>query len=244
MAIQLRLDKYLADMGTGTRSEIKAWIRKGRVMVNGECCNKPETKIILNKDIVLLDNNKIEFIENIYYMMNKPAGVVSATVDNLNDTVLNLIKEQDRKGRKLFPVGRLDKDTEGLLIITNDGELTHKLLSPRKHVDKTYFALVKGRVTDDDTKVFLEGVDIGDDRITLPARLNILSSDDISEIELTIVEGRFHQVKRMFSSVGKEVIYLKRISMGNLRLDNMLLPGEYRMLSDNEINNLKNINCD
>ena len=240
MAMQLRLDKYLANMGTGTRSEIKTWIRKGRVMVNGKPCTRPETKIVFDEDIVILDNCIIEYVEFVYYIMNKPSGVVSATRDNLSDTVIDLILEQDRKGKELFPVGRLDKDTEGLLVITNDGELSHQLLSPRKHVDKTYYARIRGVVTEEDTKAFFEGVDINDDSITLPARLRIISSNDISEIELTIVEGRFHQVKRMFATVGKEVIYLKRVSMGNLKLDNTLLPGEYRMLTNDEVNSLKN----
>jgi 16S rRNA pseudouridine516 synthase len=200
----LRLDKYLADMGVGTRSELKVWIRKGRVSVNGSVCNKPEQKVSIDSDEICLDGKQLNYTQYVYYMLHKPAGVVSATTDKLSKTVLDLITE--KKCKDLFPVGRLDKDTEGLLLITNDGELAHQHLSPRKHVDKVYFAKVKGRVTDEDAKVFQEGVDIGEESLTLPARLIILVTGDISEIELTIQEGKFHQVKQMFEAVGKEVI--------------------------------------
>lgn len=151
-------------------------------------------------------------------------------------TVMDLLKDQRRKG--LFPVGRLDKDTEGLLLITNDGEMAHRLLSPRKHVDKVYYADVQGKVTEKDVLIFAEGVDIGDDRLTMPAELQILESGDISRICLTIREGRFHQVKRMFHAVGKEVIYLKRLQMGPLVLDQELMPGEYRKLTKEEVDSL------
>jgi 16S rRNA pseudouridine516 synthase len=239
MAGQLRLDKYLADMGIGTRSEIKLWIRKGRVKINGELCDKPETKVSMNSDEIYFDDVRVNYIEYLYYMLHKPAGVVSATMDNVSKTVLDLIK--DKQGKDLFPVGRLDKDTEGLLLITNDGELAHQLLSPKKHVDKVYFAKVIGKVTDEDQSAFTKGVDIGEEVLTLPAKLSILKSDDVSEIELTIQEGKFHQVKRMFEAVGKEVIYLKRLSMGSLVLDPSLKLGEYRELTKDEIDNLKEV---
>lgn len=237
MAEQLRLDKYLADMGIGTRSELKAWIRKGRVCVNGTMCNKPEQKVSAASDEIFFDDKKVNYIEYLYYMLHKPAGVVSATVDNVSTTVLDLIKE--RQGKELFPVGRLDKDTEGLLLITNDGDLAHQLLSPKKHVDKVYYAKVKGKVTEQDQEAFLAGVDIGEEKQTLPAKLKIIKSEEISEIELTIQEGKFHQVKRMFEAVGKEVIYLKRLSMGNLVLDVTLAPGEYRQLTQEEVRSLR-----
>ncbi|HWT76444.1 MAG TPA: pseudouridine synthase [Mobilitalea sp.] len=240
MAKQLRLDKYLADMGIGTRSEIKTWIRKGRVKVNGFVCSKPEQKVTLSDDDISFDDKKINYIGYLYIMLHKPAGVVSATMDNVSKTVLDLI--QDKQGKDLFPVGRLDKDTEGLLLLTNDGDLTHQLLSPKKHVDKVYYSKVKGKVTEDDQRAFLKGVDIGEESLTLPAKLTILASDDISEIELTIQEGKFHQVKRMFEAVGKEVIYLKRLSMGSLVLDPNLEIGEYRELTKEEVDKLKNIN--
>ncbi len=236
MAEQLRLDKYLADMGVGTRSEIKDWIRKGRVRVNLEICKKPETKVFIGTDEVSFDEKKVAYRQYLYLMLHKPAGVVSATTDNVSRTVLDLIK--DTQGKELFPVGRLDKDTEGLLLLTNDGDLAHRLLSPRKHVDKVYYAKVAGRVTEEDAEAFLQGVSIDEDYVTLPAQLKILHSGDISEIELTIREGKFHQVKRMFEAVGKEVIYLKRLSMGSLVLDPTLKLGEYRELTGEEIEEL------
>jgi 16S rRNA pseudouridine516 synthase len=238
MSEQLRLDKYLADMGIGTRSEIKTWIRKGRVRLNGEICTKPESKVTTSTDEVLFDEAKVGYVDYCYIMLHKPVGVVSATQDNVSETVLDLITDKQRKD--LFPVGRLDKDTEGLLLITNDGDLAHRLLSPKKHVDKVYYAKVMGRVSLEDIRAFEEGVDIGEESLTLPAKLKILSSDEISEIELTIQEGKFHQVKRMFEAVEKEVIYLKRLSMGSLVLDPKLTPGEYRDLTSQELQLLKN----
>lgn len=237
MAGQLRLDKYLADMGIGTRSEIKEWIRKGRVSLGDSVCSKPESKVTIGTDLVFFDNSLVGYVKNQYIMLHKPAGVVSATNDNVSKTVLDLITDQ--KCKDLFPVGRLDKDTEGLLLITNDGELAHQLLSPKKHVDKVYYARVKGRVTEEDRVAFQQGVDIKDEELTMPAKLTILSSDEMSEVELTLQEGRFHQVKRMFEAVGKEVIYLKRLSMGSLKLDPGLEPGEYRELTEQELAGLK-----
>ncbi len=237
MAEQLRLDKYLADMGVGTRSEIKTYIRKGRVKLNQELCTKPEQKVQPGIDAVSFDDSPVGYIKYQYYMLHKPAGVVSATEDNVSTTVLDLIK--DRKCKDMFPVGRLDKDTEGLLLITNDGELAHRLLSPKKHVDKVYYARIEGRVTMEDATAFEQGVDIGEEAFALPAKLKILVSKEISEIELTIQEGKFHQVKRMFEAVDKKVLYLKRLSMGSLVLDEALKPGEYRELTEEELEALK-----
>lgn len=234
----MRLDKYLADMGCGTRSEVKGYIKRKRIKVNGIICSFSDYKIS-DTDQVTFDDKLISYVHFEYYMLNKPAGVVSATRDNLCDTVLDLITS--RKREDLFPVGRLDKDTEGLLLITNDGELAHRLLSPKKHVDKVYYARILGRVDEQDKKSFLQGVDIGEESLTLPAHLNIIKSDEISEIELTIHEGKFHQVKRMFEAVGKEVVYLKRISMGGLKLDKSLELGAYRELTESEIQYLKSI---
>lgn len=236
MSEQLRLDKYLADMNIGTRSELKTWIRKGRVKVNADICRSPEQKVSA-ADVICFDDKQINYVDYVYLMLHKPAGVVSATNDNVSRTVLDLVEDKQRKD--LFPVGRLDKDTEGLLLLTNDGDLAHRLLSPKKHVDKVYYAKINGRVTEEDDKAFQEGVDIGEERMTLPAKLKIISSDEISEIELTLQEGKFHQVKRMFEAVGKEVIYLKRISMGSLILDPSLAPGEYRSLTEEELEQLK-----
>ena len=238
MGNTVRLDKYLTDMGVGTRSEVKTYIRKGRVQVDGQVVKEPDIKISTTDAQVLVDNNILQYEEFVYYMINKPAGVVSATTDNLCTTVVELVKEANNKD--IFPVGRLDKDTEGLLLITNDGELSHQLLSPRKHVGKVYYAKVKGYVTGEDVQLFEKGIKINDEFTTLPSTLNIIKSDEISDIELTIYEGKFHQVKRMFLAVGKEVIYLKRMSMGNLILDEALAPGEYRRLTQEEIDSLKN----
>ena len=232
----MRIDKYLAEMGQGTRSEIKMLIRSGRVMVDGETVKKPELKIDETTQKVSLDGKQIGYAKKEYYMLHKPAGVISATKDDRDKTVLDLIT--DKKRNDLFPVGRLDKDTEGLLLITNDGELAHRLLSPKKHVDKVYYAKVQGKVDESDVKAFADGVDIGDDTPTKSADLRILKSEEESEIELTITEGRFHQVKRMFHAVGKEVIYLKRLSMGSLVLDKTLTKGEYRSLTEEEIKKL------
>ena len=228
----IRLDKYLADMGCGTRQEVKKFIRSGQVSVDGIVVKKPETKVEQTVQEVFLNGEKVGYESFEYYMLNKPAGVISATEDQGCQTVVDLIK--DKKRKDLFPVGRLDKDTEGLLLITNDGELAHRLLSPKKHVDKTYYAKVQGIVTQEDVRKFAEGVDIHEKKLTAPAVLEVVKSGEVSEILLTICEGKFHQVKRMFEAVGKKVIYLKRLSMGPLQLDETLMPGEYRELTEKE----------
>lgn len=233
----LRLDKYLADMGIGTRSEVKGYMRKGRVFVNGQVVKASDTKVDTLTDEVLFDNQKIGYVSYEYFMLNKPAGVVSATSDNTSKTVIDLIDTSSRKD--LFPVGRLDRDTEGLLVITNDGDLAHRLLSPKKHVGKKYYAEVNGVVTKEDVLMFKEGFLIDEDFKTLPAELTVLEKGEVSKITLTIYEGKFHQVKRMFEAVGKEVTYLKRISMGELELDSSLKPGEYRMLTEKELSLLQ-----
>ena len=232
----VRLDKYLADMGIGTRTEVKKYIRQGKVKVDGIVIKTPEMKIDVNLQEVLCMEQPVVYEEFEYYMLNKPAGVISATSDKTEKTVLDLIDSKKRKD--LFPVGRLDKDTEGLLLITNDGELAHRLLSPKKHVDKLYYARVEGFVGMEDIDAFAKGLDIGDGEYTKPAKLVILKSDSISEIELTIQEGKFHQVKRMFEAVGKKVIYLKRLEMGTLKLDEGLALGEYRPLTQKELEDL------
>lgn len=231
--MRIRLDKYLADMGCGTRSQVKREIAGGSVMVNGAPARRPEDKIDTEKDSVVFRGSPLGYTEYEYFMLNKPAGVVSATEDRTERTVLDLIDARQRKD--LFPVGRLDKDTEGLLLVTNDGGMAHRLLSPKKHVDKVYYAKVAGRITEEHVRLFAEGLDIGDEKPTLPAELTVLSSGEISEIELVIREGRFHQVKRMFQAAGGEVIYLKRLRMGSLVLDRELQPGEYRKLTEEEV---------
>ena len=233
----MRLDKYLCETGFGTRSQVKDLLKKGQVMVNGEVVKKPELKINETTDQILCQGKKASYQKNIYLMLHKPAGVVSATEDSREKTVLDLVRPEDRKNG-LFPVGRLDKDTEGLLLLTDDGELAHRLLSPKKHVDKTYYAKIDGQVTEEHVKQFREGLDIGDEKKTLPAVLTILLSGPVSEIEVTIHEGRFHQIKRMFEAVGCKVTYLKRLSMGSLVLDETLPLGEYRSLTEAELEGL------
>ena len=235
--MKIRLDKYLTEMSVGSRSEVKKAIIKGLTEVNGETVKKPEQKIDPALDQVCFQGRRITYVAMEYYMLNKPAGVVSATEDPRDKTVIDLI--EDRRRKDLFPAGRLDKDTEGLLLITNDGALAHDLLSPKKHVDKKYCAKIEGTVTEEDVELFGKGVDIGEKRVTLPAVLTILSSGEESEITLTIREGKFHQVKRMFEAVGKKVVYLKREEFGGLSLDADLEEGEYRELSDEELALLK-----
>lgn len=235
----MRLDKYLAEMGVGTRQEVKKQIRQGKVTVNGTVVKAADTKIDETCDEVTIGDRNISYVSYEYYMLNKPGGVVSATEDRRDTTVIDLIK--DKKRKDLFPVGRLDKDTEGLLLITNDGDLAHRLLAPKKHVDKVYYAKIDGMVTEEDVKRFAEGIDIGaeEEEMTRPAKLDIMKSAEESEIRLTIHEGKFHQVKRMFLAVGKEVTYLKRERMGTLCLDENLKPGEYRLLTEEEIENVR-----
>lgn len=240
----IRLDKYLAELKVGTRSEVKKLIRAKLVTVNGIPAAKPEMKVDEQKDEVCLRGEKLCYTAFEYYLFHKPAGCVSATEDHLHKTVMDYLSDTVRAD--LFPVGRLDIDTEGLLLITNDGGLAHALLSPAKHVPKTYYAKVLGKVTREDVNLFEKGVDIGEDKLTNPARLTILAAEQdaafdghVSEITLTITEGKFHQVKRMFQAVGKEVLYLKRISMGPLTLPDDLPPGEYRALTEAELTALR-----
>lgn len=233
----IRLDKFLTEVGIGTRSEVKKYIRQGLVTIDSVPAQKPEQKIDEKTAKVCFRGNEIVYAAYEYYLLYKPAGCVSATEDRLHKTVMDYLTDTVRKD--LFPVGRLDLDTEGLLLITNDGALAHDLLSPSKHVEKTYYAKVKGRVTEDDVNRFKKGVDIGEEKPTKPAKLVIVSEGDISEIRLTITEGRFHQVKRMFEAVGKEVVYLKRLSMGSLVLPDDLAPGDYRPLTTQELEALR-----
>lgn len=230
----IRLDKYLSQMNIGTRTEVKSIIRKGKVSVNGEICKNPDTKFDENKTVVCCEGKEIAFEKYVYYMLNKPAGVVSATKDNLDKTVMDLLK--DVQNKEVFPVGRLDKDTEGLLLLTNDGELAHNLLSPKKHVSKTYLVHTKDNITAEQMEMLKKGVDIGEDALTLPA---ITEKINEKEMFLTIYEGKFHQVKRMLKAVGNEVVYLERKKMGELCLDESLKRGEYRKLTADELKLLK-----
>ena len=233
----LRLDKMLAHCGYGSRKEVKSFIRKGEVIVNGEIIKNDDYKVDSDKDEVIVFDESVNYHELVYIMLNKPDGVVSATYDPFKETVIDLVNEY--ASYKVFPVGRLDIDTTGLLLITNDGLLCHKLLAPKSHVDKKYYVDVEGIVTDDDIKKFNDGVWL-DGELCKPAKLEILESNNISKCHVTISEGKYHQVKRMFESVNKKVIYLKRITFGNLTLDNSLKLGEYRKLTDEEIELLRN----
>lgn len=235
MADTIRLDKFLVEMKQGSRSQIREMAKKGRVSVNQVPEKKADRKINPNTDRVCVDGREITYHAVEYYMLNKPQGVVSATADNRDTTVIDLLEEDVRKD--LFPVGRLDKDTEGLLLLTNDGDLAHRLLSPRKHVDKIYYARIEGTLPKDAVKQMATGIHLEDGVHTMPAKLEILNPEG-NEVCLTIHEGKFHQVKRMFLALGCEVVYLKRLSMGPLKLDESLRPGEYRRLTNEELEQL------
>ena len=279
----MRLDKFLADMGVGSRSDLKKAIRKSLVTVNGAVEKDPGAQVSA-EDRICFDGAEIRYAEQQYYMLHKPAGVLSASEDRRQTTVVDLINLNDELVRKdLFPVGRLDKDTEGLLIITNDGPLAHQLLVPKHHIDKTYYAIVTGTITEDDQRAFTRGIRYDEKLTALPATLRVLSTgktvaelrralgftatserllrtrlagpafigaedpaditDDtlVSEVEITIQEGKFHQIKKMVKALpgGKEILYLRRITMGALRLDPALAPGEFRKLRQEEIKILK-----
>lgn len=235
--MKLRIDKFLADMGQGSRSEIKEYIRKGLVSVNGITVKSPSEKADTELDEVSLGGEKVGYVLFEYYILNKPAGVVSATEDSREKTVLDLI---EARRNDLFPVGRLDKDTEGLLLITNDGQLAHELLSPRRRADKTYFVQTDGRLTAEHAELIAEGLRVDEEFTALPGELQIIKSGDTSEAFITIHEGKFHQVKRMMEACGCAVTYLKRISMGALKLPKELKAGEYRALTPQELSDLKN----
>lgn len=237
----IRLDKFLSEMSGWTRSEVKKIVRTGSVTVDGNEVKKPETKIDEKLSIVSVDGRQIKYNKYEYYMLNKPKGFVSATTDREHKTVVDIISSSEKKD--LFPVGRLDIDTEGLLLITNDGELAHRLLAPKNHVEKTYYVEVSGILDDVDVDAVEKCLDIGEEKNTIPAKMEILKTDiqnNISSCYLTIHEGKFHQVKRMMKKLGKTVTYLKRVSMGSLILDSKLKKGNYRKLTEQEIIELKN----
>ena len=230
----MRLDRYLCELNTGSRSQVREFIKKGLVSVNGQVVRSADCKIDEQKDQVLFQGKVLIYQKYVYYMLNKPRGVVSATQDNTAGTVVELLAAEGRKD--LFPVGRLDKDTEGLLLLTNDGELAHRLLSPKKHVDKTYQVTVDHALGPEDIRRLEQGVDIGEDRPTLPAKAEILSENILL---LTIQEGKYHQIKRMLQAVGNQVTALKRICFGGISLDEDLEPGAYRPLTPMEEKYLK-----
>ena len=225
----LRLDKFLCDAGIGSRSQVKVFLKQGLVKVNGEIIKKPEFKVEEERDNVTFRGKEIKYRKYVYYMLNKPKGVVSATKDNLDRTVTDLIKDSGHQN--LFPVGRLDKDTEGLLIMTNDGDLAHRLLSPKRHVDKVYYVELDKILTEEGRRMLETGIDIGEEKPTLPANAQRITD---TSLYLTIREGKYHQVKRMLKAVWCEVTYLKRIAMGAISLDKNLPCGCYRELTEEE----------
>ena len=237
----MRLDKFLAHTGFGTRREVKLLIKSKAIQVNEVTVKDSSMHVNEHSDRVSVYGEVIEYKQFIYLMLNKPAGVVSATEDTRDKTVIDLL-DDDVRHFEPYPVGRLDKDTVGLLLLTNDGALTHRLLSPNKEVPKVYFAKVQGIVNETDIEAFKNGVTLDDGYHTKPGLLQILKSASISEIELTITEGKFHQVKRMFEAVGKKVVYLKRLSMGTLKLDESLVEGTYRELTEEELEQIQQKN--
>lgn len=228
----MRLDKFLCDSNIGTRSQVKAYIRQGLVTVNGKTAAAADLKVDETSDIITFRGDRLHLQGFVYYMLNKPQGVVSATRDNTARTVVELLHGCDLPRAGVFPVGRLDKDTEGLLILTDDGELAHRLLSPKKHVDKTYLVTAEHPLAPEDITRLEQGVDIGEERLTMPAKIKLVTD---TEFLLTIHEGKFHQVKRMLQAVDNRVLALKRTSFGGLDLDGSLKPGEYRELTKQEV---------
>ena len=234
-----RIDKILANLGYGTRKEIKQIARKGLIEVNGEVVKDSGMQVDPKEDMIFINGEQVFYREFIYLMMNKPDGVISATRDSRDETVIDLL-EVEHQVFEPFPVGRLDKDTVGLLLLTNDGELNHRLISPKWKVDKVYRAKIDARVTEKDIQKFKDGITLDDGYVCKEAILEIISAtDEESEIKLTIQEGKFHQVKRMFEAVNKNVTYLQRIEFGTLTLDQDLEEGEYRELTEEEVSILK-----
>jgi len=234
---KMRLDKILSNSGLGSRKEVKQIIKSGEVYVSKKRITDPGYLVDPDKENILVNGEPLYYKKFYYLMMNKPAGVITATRDLNAQTVIDLLSHPYDKFN-LFPVGRLDKDTEGLLILTNDGKLAHQLLSPKKHVSKTYYAEVTGKVGNNDIQAFKQGIQLDKDYITLPAELKILEAADISRVIINVYEGKFHQIKRMFNALSKKVIYLKRLSMSSLKLDESLKPGSYRELTPSELESI------
>lgn len=243
----MRLDKLVAELTGMTRSQARAVITGGRVCVNGEVKKVIADHVKEEQDAVTLDGKPLLFQKFVYYMLNKPAGTVSATKDPDAKTVLSLLSAEDKKKRNLFPVGRLDKDTEGLLLLTDDGMLSHQLISPRKHADKLYFATLAREITEEDITLFASGMKVDEELTAMPALLRHLTKEEAADFvpaggaaaAVTLQEGKFHQVKRMFAATGNEVLYLKRMAMGGVTLDASLKPGEYRTLTEKELTCLR-----
>ena len=229
----MRLDKFLANSGIGSRKEVKELIKQGLIFVNDERIKNSDKNIDEIKDVIKIRDKCIEYRKYVYIMLNKPQNVISATEDNKHKTVIDLIKGYDTYN--IFPVGRLDIDTEGLLLLTNDGKLSHNLLSPKKHVEKEYFVKLKENINDIDINKVENNIELEDGYICKKAKIKRLSKN---ELNISITEGKFHQVKRMFKAVGNEVIFLKRVRMANILLDKNLKSGEYRELTEDELKGL------
>lgn len=239
MAKKQRIDKILSNLGYGSRSEIKKYCKQGSVVVNGSEVSNPGTQVDTENDEILFNGEEVIYREYIYLMMNKPDGVISATYDNREETVIDLL-EVEHQVFNPFPVGRLDKDTVGLLLLTNDGELNHRLISPKWHVDKVYYAKIDKAVDEKDVEAFKNGITLDDGYKCKEGKLEIInSSNEGAEVMVTIQEGKYHQVKRMFEALGKTVVYLKRTEFGGLPLDQELEEGEYRELTEDELALLK-----
>ncbi|GGI40471.1 pseudouridine synthase [Mammaliicoccus stepanovicii] len=231
----MRLDKFLANSGIGTRKEVKKYLKKNLVSVNDEIVKKADMHINPEQDVITFEDIPISYEPVVYLMMNKPAGFISATEDDEHETVIDLVPEYMHLD--LFPVGRLDKDTEGLILLTNDGKFSHKIMSPKQKVPKLYYVELEGTIRDDAVEIFKAGIDLSD-FTSSPSELEIIENDYESIAHVTIYEGKFHQVKRMFHSIGCEVTYLKRLKIGNLELDEDLPVGEYRHLTDEDFHKL------
>lgn len=234
-----RLDKIIASTGKWSRREVKTLVRQGRVLVNGFPARSADEKADPETAEIAVNGEVLSYRRFTWLMLNKPAGYLSATEDGKGATVLDLLPE-DLRRQGLFPVGRLDKDTEGLLLLTNEGGLAHELLSPKYHVEKEYYARVAGRLTEEDCQAFAAGMTLDDGLSCRPAGLEILTAGEESEARVTLREGKFHQVKRMLACLGKPVVYLERVRMGNLPLDRSLSRGEFRFLTEEELENLRN----
>ena len=239
----MRLDKYLGNSGVGTRKEIKEFLKKLKIKVNDKIVIDGSIKIKEYEDVIKFEDNIVEYKPFVYIMLNKPSGVISATEDKRHKTVIDIL-ENNYKTYNIFPIGRLDIDTEGLLLLTNDGQLSHNLLSPNKHVDKKYYVELKTEITAEMIEKLENGIKLEENFITKNAKIEVMKDEkniekDLKKVFITIIEGKFHQVKRMFKAVNNEVLYLKRVQMGNLKLDKKLSLGEYRELTENELRNLK-----
>ncbi|URZ15385.1 pseudouridine synthase [Clostridium felsineum] len=229
-----RLDKIISNMGYGSRKDVKKIIKDGRVKVDGVVIKDNNKQVDPEKTKIVINGEEVFYKKYIYLMLNKPAGVISATFDNYDKTVIDLLNVEDQMFEP-FPIGRLDKDTVGLLFLTNDGDFNHRLISPKWHVDKIYYAKINEKVTDEDVEAFKEGIVLDDGYKCMSADLKVLNSDKEYEVEVIVREGKYHQVKRMFEARGKKVIYLKRISFAGIDLDEKLKEGEYRELTEEEM---------